>query len=328
MSNEMDEVAAKPEVKKEKLDDPAPASGKTRVSNSEDTPTIGAVAVPGIQAGRVSSFNSDGDHFSYTNRSVEGSSEARDTRASENAASNQDEPIEATRVVDDEADIEAQVHTRMQNQARDIAQLVHQELMTHVAIPVDVQSSSVQDAASITTKDQKDQGVEEELQKKKKICIIVIVFLVIVAAIGIGVGVAASNKDPKPEESSQPPTAAPTPVTTRAQAFKGILEPISGEQLNNTNSPQFQALNWLANVDAANMTVGVDSEDMITSRYVAAVLYYAFGGSDWLNQYKFLSDREACSWNQKFIDGVRGMSCGSDGTVELFQLREYTVHIE
>ena len=86
--------------------------------------------------------------------------------------SNREEPIEATRVVDAEADVEAQVHTRMQNQARDIAQLVHRELMTNAAVAVDVQPS-VQDTASVTTK---DHSVDQGDVKKKKICIIAIVF--------------------------------------------------------------------------------------------------------------------------------------------------------
>jgi hypothetical protein len=311
-------AVAEPNATGTKLVESPPISGgKAKVSNSQETPVIGAVAVPGINAARLSSFNSDADDsYSYTNRSVEGRSEVTGTGGSTTA--NREEPVEATRVADVEADIEAQVQTRMQNQAKDIAQMVHRELMTNAAVPVDVQPS-VQDTASVTTK---DHNVDQGDAKKKKICIIAIVLFAIIAAVGIGVGVAVSKKPPD-DPNTQSPTLPPTPVTTRAQIFQGILEPISGEQLSHTDSPQFQALDWLANADAANLTVGVDSDEAIKSRYVAAVLYYAFGGDNWLNKYRFLSERDICSWNQKFIEGVHGLSCGTDGTVELFQLRTY-----
>jgi Leucine-rich repeat (LRR) protein len=106
----------------------------------------------------------------------------------------------------------------------------------------------------------------------------------------------------------------------RSKVFQEFLAPISGELLKDITSPQYQALNWLANVDAANMTIGVDSEAAIKTRYVAAVLYYAFQGDTWTDKYSFLSDRETCSWNQRFVDGYRGIACGIDGIAESFQL--------
>jgi Leucine-rich repeat (LRR) protein len=68
------------------------------------------------------------------------------------------------------------------------------------------------------------------------------------------------------------------------------------------------------------MTIGVDSETAIKTRYVAAVLYYAFQGDAWASKYNFLSDRGTCSWNQRFVDGNHGVACSSDDTVESFQL--------
>jgi hypothetical protein len=230
----------------------------------------------------------------------------------------QDQPIEATCVSDTEADIEAQVQSRMQNQAKDIAHLVHKELMTNAAVPVEVQPS-VQETPSVMTG---DYGTGGDSQKKKKICIVAIIILAIIAAVGAGVGVAISKKPPhEPKVPTQPPTLPPTPVTTRSEVFQEFLAPISGELLKDINSPQFKALTWLANDDTANMTIGVESEAAIKTRYVAAVLYYAFQGDTWTNNYSFLSDRETCSWNQRFLDGYHGHSCGADGTVESFQTR-------
>jgi hypothetical protein len=232
----------------------------------------------------------------------------------------QDQPIEATCVSDTEVDIEAQVQSRMQNQAKDIAHLVHKELMTNAAVPVEVQPS-VQETPSVVTG---DYGTGGDSQKKKKICIVAIIILAIIAAAGAGVGVAISKKPPhEPKVPTQPPNLPPTPGTARSQVFQEFLAPISGELLKDITSPQYQALNWLANNDAANMTIGVDSEAAIKTRYVAAVLYYAFQGDTWADKYQFLSDRETCSWNQRFVDGYRGIACGIDGIAESFQLRTY-----
>ena len=63
------------------------------------------------------------------------------------------EPIEARRVSDDSADIEAQVHSRMRTEARDIAEMVHEQLMKNATVPVDVQPS-LQDTSSLTKEDQ------------------------------------------------------------------------------------------------------------------------------------------------------------------------------
>jgi Leucine-rich repeat (LRR) protein len=156
-------------------------------------------------------------------------------------------------------------------------------------------------------------------QRNKRLVLIAIALLAIIVAVAVGVGVGISNKDDKPDGTTQP-TALPTPQEPdRSEVFQEFLAPISGELLKDMTSPQYQALNWLANNDTANMTIGVDSEAAIKTRYVAAVLYYAFQGDTWTNKYSFLSDRETCSWNQMFFDGYHGLSCGADGTVESFQ---------
>ena len=103
----------------------------------------------------------------------------------------QEEPIEAVCVADADADIEAQVQSRMAMEARDIAKLVHKELMTNAAVPVDVQPS-VPDTASLSTQGQ--DGSASESQRKKRICLIGIGLLAIVAAIAAGIGVAVSKK--------------------------------------------------------------------------------------------------------------------------------------
>jgi hypothetical protein len=264
---------------------------------------VGAIRVAGPQVN---------DENTQDNYSLDASSEANDpsTYTPLDTAPMAEGPFVATCVSDTEADIEAQVKSRMQNQAEDIEQVVRRVLMTNVAIPVEVQPS-VEETSSVATN---DHSVDEEDAKKKKICIVAIVLLAIVAAVGAGIGTAVSKK---PDEAEAP---TPSPITFRSEVFHDFLAPISGELLSDTTSPQFQALNWLANNDAANMTIGVDSEAAIKTRYVAAVLYYAFGGENWTNNFRFLSDRETCSWNQGFDSGYHGITCSSDGTTESFQM--------
>jgi hypothetical protein len=293
-------------------------AGALRVGST----AVGAVAVAGHAAETQGSELTTNNESSYDYSQVNQASEAGPEVKSTGGDKTPDEPIEAMRVEDSEADIEAQLQSHMQKQAKDIAHMVHKELMTNAAIPVDVQPN-IQDTTSVSTRDYNTEGNSH----KKRNCLIAVILLVIVAAIGAGVGVAVSNK---PEESGgpdQPPTSPPTPVTTQAEVLQDFLEPLSGEQLKDTNSPQFQALTWLANIDVANLTVGVESEDAIKARYVAAVLYYAFSGDNWSNKYRFLSERDVCAWNQRFSSGSRGITCGSDGTVESFQLRECSLPI-
>jgi hypothetical protein len=223
------------------------------------------------------------------------------------------EPIEARLVSDNQ---------EMQDQARVIAEMVQKELMANATVQrvASGEPPSTQDASALVTQE----GAVEVGQRNKRLVLIAIALLVIIAAVGAGVGVALSKK-PLDElgAPTQPPASPPQPDTPRVEAFQDFLAPISGDLLKDANSTQYQALNWLANVDAANMTIGVDSETAIKTRYVAAVLYYAFQGDAWASKYNFLSDRGTCSWNQRSFDGNHGVACSSDDTVESFQLRKY-----
>ena len=72
-------------------------------------------------------------------------------------------------------------------------------------------------------------------------------------------------------------------------------------------------------------TLPIDTpEETIKNRYVAALLYYAFGGSNWKEQYNFRSEGDICTWNQKGLFGLMsGISCSSDGIVESLRLGKF-----
>jgi hypothetical protein len=344
----------------------------------------------------------------------------------EPAIAGQGEPIEARRVEDDEADIEAQVQNRMKTEAEDIADMVHKHLMANAAV-AEVQPSA-QDASSLTTQDQDEQTRQQ--QKRKRYCLLAIGLLAIIAAVGAGLGIAFSKKDdpaPTPAEQKcsfcfdgstppnldtneiegqscaefsekqiqldstdskceygqvvawyycQCPTLPPPPKNPRCtlcangeaplgvgcvdlstyavhigedplvscedlaasfletgcscgsgntiEAFQAFLEPLSGEALSDQNSAQFKALDWIANVDRANLSVDATLDETIKTRYVAATLYYALGGRTWAAQYNFLSEGDICRWNQADTYGLKyGIICGSDGNVETLRLRKF-----
>jgi hypothetical protein len=123
--------------------------------------------------------------------------------------------------------------------------------------------------------------------RRKKICMLLVAVLVIAGAISAGVGVALSNKSPTPDS-----TLNPTPQPS-IEIFRDALFPILGERLDDEGSPQFKALKWIANEDPATTI------EIINQRYVAAALYFALGGENWIEKCNFLTEDPVCSWNQE-----------------------------
>lgn len=108
------------------------------------------------------------------------------------------------------------------------------------------------------------------------------------------------------------PGGTPPPDVDETDAFRSILVSVSGDSIDDEDSPQYQALQWIANEDPAETSIGVTPVETIKQRYVAAVIYYALGGDGWSNKYNFLSDGEICTWNQ---GGFAGLVCNSNDSV-------------
>lgn len=396
---------------------------------TEGASRVGAVAVRGIGAEETSSI------VSTTNAYQDSFVGDYSHHGEQEEPHDEQVPIEARRVEDDEADIEAQVQTRLKDQAKDIAQMVHKELITNMAVPVDVQPSVGDTALSSVSQDQDSSA---SVIKKKRIYLILIGVLAIIAAVGIGVGVAVSKRaaadgDDVPPSLGQcsfcfggfmasnttssfvldngqtcaeyfgtqtqlestdpdctfgqaiawhtcgcpylpPPSENPScsPCETgevasvewckersafvaivgennatfctefmteffevgctceraAASEFLSIVKPISGAALNDVDSPQYKALNWLTNFDSASLSAEETPIDIIRDRYVAAVLYYAFGGVTWLEQYNFMTVGDICTWNGNGSDGYQhGIICDGSGNVETLRLCEYLVQV-
>jgi len=85
--------------------------------------------------------------------------------------------------------------------------------------------------------------------------------------------------------------------------------------LFNMSSPQFQALNWLANIDKTQI---MDDDPHLVQRYVLTVLYFATGGPNvdhdtdfslkrrggpWRNPTNFLTPNHECEWKSSVTKG-------------------------
>jgi hypothetical protein len=248
---------------------------------------VGAVVVPGL--------SSSSRHTSEHSASTDGVVDNADSLPPPSVG--EEQPLQAMLVADrvswgnEEADIEAQLQARMRDEAEDIANMVQERIFRNTTTAV------VHNREALRSED-----IETGGKRRKKICILlVVVSLVIAGAIGAGI---ALSKD---EES-------PTPQLT---SFRNALYSVSGKRLDDENSPQYQALQWIANDDPAKTSVGVNDTEIIKQRYVAAVLYFALGGKGWKKQYKFLSEADICSWNQNELSGIICNATNGDMTLHL-----------
>uniref|UniRef100_A0A7S2N1H5 L domain-like protein n=2 Tax=Helicotheca tamesis TaxID=374047 RepID=A0A7S2N1H5_9STRA len=89
-----------------------------------------------------------------------------------------------------------------------------------------------------------------------------------------------------------------------------MIAQLSGyDILEDKESPQYKALDWIANKDRANITIW--DKVRIVQRYVLAVIYYSTGGEEWTDKYSFLTDRHECEWSDD--SGTLGVDgCNDD----------------
>ena len=89
--------------------------------------------------------------------------------------------------------------------------------------------------------------------------------------------------------------------------------------LTDPTTPQYAALDWLANTDSGASYSSAD-DVRILQRYVLATLYYSTGGANWNKSYGFLSDEHECKWFEEETDWIfdmtpitHGIKCGDEG---------------
>jgi hypothetical protein len=132
-----------------------------------------------------------------------------------------------------------------------------------------------------------------------------------------GAGTTPATTPAQVEQSSSAPSAtnvlvevitpSPTPLPivpiTRFEDFVGQIGPTlapGGDTslLTNPGTREYEALNWLANSDPANLPMHTDKR-ILVERYTLALLYFSTGGASWMNQCNFLSADTVCNWNDR-----------------------------
>jgi hypothetical protein len=80
------------------------------------------------------------------------------------------------------------------------------------------------------------------------------------------------------------------------------------------STPQYRALTWLADEDAAE--IDFSDEGKLVQRYVLAVVQFSTGGDGWLDGLNFTSSSNECEWNSvRFGSSYGVVNCTEDGFV-------------
>ena len=85
--------------------------------------------------------------------------------------------------------------------------------------------------------------------------------------------------------------------------------------MEDPETPQYQAVAWLANEDPAMLDLDRTAPEIIQERYLAAFLYFNFQGDQWIGQFNFLSGDSICDWNLPDTVITEGIVCNDDNRV-------------
>jgi len=117
----------------------------------------------------------------------------------------------------------------------------------------------------------------------------------------------------------QTPTAAPT-------RYLGLVEEkirkISGESIDDVSSPAHDAYDWLISEDSASLDFDSVTEQDLSQRYIAALLYFSLDGGNWFEQYRFLKETHVCEWNNGSSRNKMGIICDSSDKITGFAINE------
>jgi hypothetical protein len=115
--------------------------------------------------------------------------------------------------------------------------------------------------------------------------------------------------EPTPSATEEPSLPENTEGAAKAKLF-----PISGDLLNNPNTPQYAAFDWMMNEDPANLDLDSLPVKELEQRYIAALLYFSMGGDDWDDDCGFMQESSVCEW--KDASTGKGLHCDPEGSIE------------
>jgi hypothetical protein len=159
-------------------------------------------------------------------------------------------------------------------------------------------------------------NIETHGRRLKKIHFVILAVITVVSLAITGIVVASKNKKEPSDLRGR---------TKEVQEFLFQNEVSTMPQLQEVGSPQHLAAAFVADGDAFQMALTEDNARRFVERYVLVLLYYNFGGTEWLWNLKFLSGRDHCEWfddfNNERGDRVRlGVVCNEDGYVNALNL--------
>jgi Leucine-rich repeat (LRR) protein len=176
--------------------------------------------------------------------------------------------------------------------------------------------------------------LRRQLMRYSRKFLIVIVVLVVIIVIAVTVRnkhEAARNASPTTQNAdSQKMNAHIKGINTQKRkediiAFLIDQSVTSHYDLDDPNTPQSKAVDWLAQYDLLVRPVPtkVHSRQRFVQRYALATLYYALSGEEWTKKYKFLSSEDECGWfeevpvsNYAAQDTAFGITCDPNLAVQ------------
>jgi hypothetical protein len=134
---------------------------------------------------------------------------------------------------------------------------------------------------------------------------------ILIIAIVCAIAIPLSKKE---DDLTFPPTPSPTEQDEYDYLYDLVKE-LSGDALDDNSTAAYQALQWLAFDDPADLPIKESNETTILQRYAAAVFYYSTEGDLWTSDLNAMSNSTLCDWN----DGGIGFLC-VDGDPAVKQL--------
>jgi hypothetical protein len=193
----------------------------------------------------------------------------------------------------------------------------------------------VVEAVEVRGVNEDDEKEDDDICGFSRTCFFVVIAMILIVAVaGVVAGAVLGTREDKITLTTFPtasPTAFPTRYTT--SDFDGLLKRIGPlitdniQTLQDPTTPQYVALDWLANVDGYDPSADfvVTSDQIYVERYVLALLYFSTNGKSWNNQYNFTLPTSICDWYDDKGNGVRGVFCNDLFYVEQLLIRKFWV---
>jgi hypothetical protein len=99
----------------------------------------------------------------------------------------------------------------------------------------------------------------------------------------------------------EPYTCVRNTAFTKALSVLLAQADLDGMALSSPGTPQYQALNWLAYEDPADLDFMLVPPDELLQRFIIALLYFSTAGETWDDSEAFLSASSVCSWTGAIV---------------------------